>query len=602
MATYGIDKYVYVLANTAVELLGTSPTLRLDDSVIASDAELITYLGDLSGDTPLDTSATENIQFVGWSLSNTYSSSPASSTANVSSVVLSSLSFSDLSSSSVTNVYPVFQYYSTPSSAQQVDPGGSFDSGVAKADFYDSVEPTKNQAEENKVVNTALTNYPEPFLSGMKLEGGIQLWNPATETGLTLNTIDSNNVVWVVTDIAGWWTLPDPELPDLPRGWGDGSYDAIGRYANRILTLNGSFLPQEPSDAAAARNTLMSYLSPMVKTTTAGYLIVDENESYDISSRVIASDAEISNAVGDGTNVVYTTQESIHSFSVGDSITVANTSPSAFDVAGQEIIAITSNTFTVASSVTDTYVSGGTATHPYAKYTTSTNHNIAVGDYLAIPNGADIEVVAVTSNTVTIDGVVGVEAIKSNKLVHKIRKAAKVRLSGAPQITSVNARGRHDFSIGLKAVDPIKYEFVDGDPDGYQTATINSSSSWETTIVNDGNTAVPVIIEISGVSAVTDSDNPPTITNQENGQSIELVGGVASGHKLEVDTYNREALDVTYSAGAVTNTANGRAKLQVLVDWIYLEPGSNRLYVSNYTENSITSSEWVIYYRSGWIG
>jgi len=326
-------------------------------------------------------------------------------------------------------------------------------------EFYDSVDSTTNQGEENKFVNRALTPYPEPFLSGMKLEGGIQLWNPATETGLTLNTIDSNNVVWVVSDIEGWWTLPEVELPDLPRGWGDGSYDAIGRWSNRIMTLSGSFMPQEPEDAAAARATLLDYLSPMVKTTTSGYLIVTE----------------------DGTN----------------------------------------------------------------------------------------------------------------------KRAAKVRLSGAPQITSVNARGRHNFSIGLKAVDPIKYEFVDGDPDGYQSTTITESSgSGSTTITNSGNTPVPIIIELSLGFSIPSSANPPTITNTTSDKSISIIGATVSDKRLELDTYNREVLEVQYSGSSVVNVANGRSKVAVLVDWIYLQPGSNTITIQDFP----TGGSATIYYRSGWIG
>ena len=72
------------------------------------------------------------------------------------------------------------------------------------------------------------------------------------------------------------------------------------------------------------------------------------------------SDYTLSNAVGDGTNVVYTINETTQG-SVGDFIIVSNTTPSSFDTDsdGLEIIAITSNTITVASTVTDTYVSGG---------------------------------------------------------------------------------------------------------------------------------------------------------------------------------------------------------------------------------------------------
>jgi len=72
---------------------------------------------------------------------------------------------------------------------------------------------------------------------------------------------------------------------------------------------------------------------------------------------------DLSGAVGDGTNVVYTTSIN-HDYAAGDFVTVANTTPSSLDIGagdGVEILAITDNTFTVASSVTDTYTSGGDA-------------------------------------------------------------------------------------------------------------------------------------------------------------------------------------------------------------------------------------------------
>lgn len=337
-------------------------------------------------------------------------------------------------------------------------------------EYYEPVVDAVAQGEENKLVNKALSKLPAPYISGLKLRADIQLWNPATETGLTLNTIDDNNIVWVVSDIDGWWTLPEMEIPDLPRGWGDGSYDAIGRWSNRILTLTGSFLTQEPEDAATARNTLMSYLAPMVKTQTAGYLIVDEADPSD-----------------------------------------------------------------------------------------------------------------------------------STKVV---RRAAKVRLSGVPMITSVNARGRHDFSIGLKAVDPIKYEFVDGDPDGYQAVTISTSDLLGTgdvgkVITNIGNTSVPVIFEISdGFEPSGDA----TISNGDYDENIVIVGSTDTDVKLEIDTYNREVLDVDYSVVTVDNpdpgVTNARSKVSVLVDWIYLRPGDNTIILTGFP----SGSSCTVYYRSGWIG
>lgn len=327
--------------------------------------------------------------------------------------------------------------------------------------YYDETPDVYAQSVENKKVDLSLTNLPQPHLTGLKLNADVEI------NGLTLNTIDDNDVVWVVTGIDGWWTLPESELPDLPRGWGDGSYDAIGRWSNRIITLNGSFLPQRPEDAPAARNALIQAVS-LIKT--GGWLIVYEDKA---------------------------------------------TNPSA--------------------------------------------------------NG----------------------------------KAAYVRLSGAPQIQSVKARGRHDFSIGLKASDPIKYEYVDGNEDGYNyidiTANQLGESGYDATslpIVNLGNVPVPVVLEVSGVSSIPDSLNPPTIANSENDQSIVFESPIETSHKLEIDTYNREALDVEYDGSNVINVANGRAKLSVLIDWIYLEPGENVFELFNFPQNATCRVLW----RSGWIG
>jgi hypothetical protein len=72
------------------------------------------------------------------------------------------------------------------------------------------------QALENTIVNNALRKMPSPYISGLKLEADINI------NGLILNTIDENNVVWVCTDIKNWWTLPEPEVPDIGRGLDDG--------------------------------------------------------------------------------------------------------------------------------------------------------------------------------------------------------------------------------------------------------------------------------------------------------------------------------------------------------------------------------------------
>jgi hypothetical protein len=125
-----------------------------------------------------------------------------------------------------------------------------------------------DQSIENKIVNKALTKTPYPYVTGLELKADIQLGD------LVFNTIDENGIVWIITDIEGWWNHPDPEFTDLPRGFGDGSYDVRGRYAARQITLNGVFLPPDPSYVQAARDILVEatnlvYTGAWLKTKEA---------------------------------------------------------------------------------------------------------------------------------------------------------------------------------------------------------------------------------------------------------------------------------------------------------------------------------------------
>lgn len=319
--------------------------------------------------------------------------------------------------------------------------------------FYDptlDLNPSA-QSEENKIVNKALTAYPIPHFSGLKLKADIKLGN------LTLNTIDDDNVVWVCTDIEGWWNFPDPEIPDLIRGWGDGSYDARGRWAARILTLRGVFLTQEPDQVPAARAKLVEAANLVYK---GGWLTVNES--------------------------------------------------------------------------------------PW--------------------------------------------------------KGSFVRLSGRPEIATVNARGRTEFAIGLRAADPIKYEYVDGVEDGYRTTTLTAASNGtaSASITNTGNTPVPIIIELSKGFTIPSAANPPTIenTSDTDKQTMSIIGATDSNSRLEIDTYNREVLDVDYTDENVPIVENGRAKISTLSEWIYLEPGVNEIDLTGFAQGSTCT----IYYRSGWIG
>lgn len=397
---------------------------------------------------------------------------------------------------------------------------GSGEYGIGRYDF------AQEQGRETHFVNQALTPLKPPIFTGLKLYGDIKLGN------LTLNTLDEYNVVWVCTNIEGWWTHPSPEVPDFKRGWGDGSFDVKGRYNARELTLEGVILTPDPSLVPAARQRLV-----------------------------------------EATNLVY--------------------------------------------------------------------------------SGAWLKT---TEENGTI-------------------KSSYVRLSGEPNITTVNARGRTEFSIGLRAADPIKYEWNNADAEGYFSQNIACKSvspavAGTASIINDGNYNVGVYLTVTGPlvgpSYIDNTTNNQTITitgalrnattktinnrgltdnlvtigtttahglvagdvvtisglgSPYDGQQVvlsvvgtpatstqftyEAVGsnvtyGSASGtltygpDVLEIDTYNRQVYLNGEYAGA-------RAKLDVYNEWIVLSPGANTI---AFRDNGVASGSTAtlnVLYKSGWL-
>jgi phage-related protein len=161
---------------------------------------------------------------------------------------------------------------------------------------------------------------------------------------------------------------------------------------------------------------------------------------------------------------------------------------------------------------------------------------------------------------------------------------------------NVTARGRTNFSIGLKAVDPIKYELVGNDVESNNVTTIGMNAS-AVTITNNGNTKVPVVFEIEG--ALTASPAAPatiTLTSSDPDKRIFIVESQSqSGDVLEIDTYKREVL--FNGQGFETGVGASRRRLSTLVDWIELEPGVNTI-----TWTGTGTATCSILYRSGWIG
>lgn len=369
---------------------------------------------------------------------------------------------------------------------------------------------------------------------GPQLRGDIRL---LTRDGsyLEFNTIDADGTVWVVSDIQGWWNIAEASIPDVERGFGDGSFEVSGRFLARDLTITGSIL-------------------------------VTKNRRADID--LISAEAR-------------------------DRLAMA---------------------------------------------------------FNLVKNGAYLIV---------------------DEDIYK--RAAFVRLSGRPDIQTVNSRGRIDFSIGLRAVDPIKYEWIESEfsqtsifdgrynikvagieknaqqesdfrvynEDGirfYEDYSLERSYSGNTNslvsfpskinVLNRGNNDVYCYFRIVGplygpatiinsTTGQTININSPSTTQVTNfyiasntkttfdvGQTGNLSRVLSSDQFLDINTKTREVRAGLYIDGvSVQGENSNRGLLDPFIDWIYLQPGTNKIeFADSGAEFEEITATLEIYWRSGWIG
>lgn len=296
------------------------------------------------------------------------------------------------------------------------------------------------------------------------LKGDVQIGD------LVMNEMDDQGVVWLVSDIDGWWTTPEPDVPDVQRGWFDGSYETRGRYTSRTFTLSGSFVPRHPGDVAGARDRLIRAI-----------------------------------------NLVHR--------------------------------------------------GGWFMTHEGAPDRDKT-------------------------------------------------KGAKVWMVGSPLIATTGLNGKTDFSVALRAPDPMKYSIKDGVPPGYNTMRLITSSAqyperalprkypWAypeavfgstvADVINEGNAVVWPTLRIDGPT-----NGPLNVYNADTGQKFRIVRKLYPGETLVVDCFTKQV--------TLNGQGNFRFYLDVDVDWLMLQPGPNRLYFSEEELGGIRT-ELEVQWRSGWIG
>lgn len=305
----------------------------------------------------------------------------------------------------------------------------------------------------------------------------------AVKSRLTLNTVDRDNVVWVCTDIGGWWTAADPEFPEAKKAFGDGSYDVSGRYLDRQLSLEGAILPPDPLLAEQARNRLIKAVDLVYK---GAWLKAVERQPVPASITAVTSI--------DRTDDVLTVTLPGHSFKVGDIVrlsdiylradagyfsgtggfrTVVSTADvmSGIPLGSRVLLDIESNNYSIGDEIpADTVVAGkpsGSSSFVMSKLLPNSIEHVSLMFSLDELLGGTFTVIWVSSDKIKVnfpgpdyeipDGM----SVTGTCMLGEIVKASFVRLSGQPDISSETARGRQNFSVGLKAVDPVKYLWSD---------------------------------------------------------------------------------------------------------------------------------------------
>ena len=126
---------------------------------------------------------------------------------------------------------------------------------------------------------------------------------------------------------------------------------------NNFTNLNNELAAVQSNPTFSGDVVISGDLTVQGNTTTltAQNLAISDNMLY-MNQGVLV---DVTNAVGDGSNVVYTTSE--NNYIVGMTVDVIGVTPTSFNVSGATITAVTGTSFTIASSNTDTFVSDGTA-------------------------------------------------------------------------------------------------------------------------------------------------------------------------------------------------------------------------------------------------
>ena len=439
---------------------------------------------------------------------------------------------------------------------------------------------TPDQGQENAIVNRALTKVPRPHLTGIVLGKDVKLGN------LQLNAIDDNDVVWVCTDIKGWWNLPDSEIQDLDKGWGDGSYNSKGRYRSRILELEGVILPPDASKVQSARDTLVRALD-LIRTTT--WLVVNEPDYTKAVKVRVSGKPNIENTNARGRiqfNVGLVAVDPIKYEWFGDSTTTDYAEAPPKNSTGTQDGYVTINNkgnYPVGAvfEIEGPIVSGG-----------ATIFNETNGDLLTITDTTRGKMYRFASAKSMANGVANITTTVKNDLVagDEIEISLPQNLGVTNFVVSslvatFTTNATHNFSVGdVFAVSNVHanvngVELTVASTPAHNTFTSTTTSGNITSVAVTGAVENITNKKLNGtfpVTSVVNNNLSFTYVTEYNDSITNVAQTYANASPtvfrdadiLEIDTSNRE---VAFNGDA----SQKRGMLDAVVDWVKLNDGNN---------------------------
>jgi hypothetical protein len=251
----------------------------------------------------------------------------------------------------------------------------------------------------------------------------------------------------------------------------------------------------------------------------------------------------ITAASGNGTFVTYTTTTPPK---VGSVVTTTGITPSAYNVTNVEVIVVEDNKFTVRSTATDVYTSGGSFTGSYVKVLT--NSQVVAGQKIEIKD-------VVSSSGNQYNGIWSVSNSTLDDITLNV-PANKCSINGVyGNGTIVTYSGDNDFVVGQKIA------IADLSPSGYNAAdaTVNSVANVYGTVTyvngNAGTVTYLVDKEFTAGQLVTTTGISPTGYNLTNAVIASATPITASITSIDYQTLAGNLLVTTSSNhGMIANS------------------------------------------------